>query len=140
MSSTSAPRPPGPPPTPATIRRVEGGSPTPTASSSEEERESLLRSALQSDAQQIANNLAQAQVDELRQTQALREKYAGRVFWFLVIWVAVAISFLALDALNLPAFDIEKQVMMTFLGGTTVAVVGLVLAVVKGLFPSPPKS
>jgi len=124
-----------------------------------EERETLFRAELgtkelQIDAQHIANRYAQAQVDDIRLTQELRDKYARRVFRLLICWVSVAISLLVLDALDppkafndtpwiaalVPAFDVEKQVMLTFLGGTTVAVVGLVLAVIKGLFPSPPKN
>ena len=99
-------------------------------------------------------DLIQARIDDLRLTQKLREKYAGRVHRLLIWWVSIAISLLVLDALDpptalndtpfvswvVPAFDIEKQVMLTFLGGTTIAVVGLVLAVVKGLFPPPPKN
>lgn len=94
-----------------------------------------------------------ALTEEIRQTQVLREKYAERVYRLLRWWVFVAIAVLVLDALDppavvkdipwihrlIPAFDIEKQIMLGFLGGTTVAVVGLVLAVVKGLFPSSPK-
>ena len=99
-------------------------------------------------------DLIQARIDDLRLAQKLREKYAGRVHRLLMWWVSIAISLLVLDALDpptalndtpfvnwvVPAFDIEKQVMLTFLGGTTIAVVGLVLAVVKGLFPPPPKN
>ena len=155
---------PGPPlhpprPTPASIRDAESPSALDSPSTPVEERESLFRAQLgirelQIDAQQIANRYAQAQVDEIRQTQELRDKYAGRVFRLLIWWVSIAITLLILDGLDppkvfndtpwiaalIPAFDIERQVMLTFLGGTTVAVVGLVLAVIKGLLPSPPKN
>ena len=94
-----------------------------------------------------------AQTERIRQTQELREKYAERVYRLLKWWVFAAIALLVLDALDppavikdspwihrlIPAFDIEKQIMLGFLGGTTVAVVGLVLAVVKGLFPGSSK-
>ena len=152
-------RPSSPRPTPASIRNVEWPSALDPSSSEVENRESRFRAELgandlQISAQEIANKYAQAQVDEIHQTQTLREKYARRVFWLLVCWVSIAITLLILDALDppevfnntpwiaslIPAFDIEKQVMLTFLGGTTVAVVGLVLAVIKGLFPSPTKN
>ena len=151
--------PPQPRPTPASIRNAEPPSAQGSSSSAVEERESQFRAEfgtkeLQIDAQHIANKYAQAQVDEIRKTQDLRDKYARRVSRLLICWVSVAISLLVLDALDppkafndrpwiaalIPAFDIEKQVMLTFLGGTTVAVVGLVLAVIKGLFPTPPKN
>ena len=95
-----------------------------------------------------------AQTEQIRDTGKLREKYAERVYTLLKWWVWGCLLLLVLDALDppsivsdtpciarfIPAFDVEKQVMLAFLGGTTVAVVGLVLAVVKGLFPDPPKN
>lgn len=95
-----------------------------------------------------------AQTEQIRDTGKLREKYAERVYTLLKWWVWVAVLLLVLNALDpppilsdtpwiarfIPAFDVEKQVMLAFLGSTTVAVVGLVLAVVKGLFSDPTKN
>ena len=103
--------------------------------------------------QKVQADQTRAETEQIRQTQKLREKYAERVYRLLKGWVCVAITLLVLDALNppaffkkitwidqlIPAFDIERQVMLGLLGGTTVAVVGLVLAVVKGLFPGSSK-
>lgn len=94
-----------------------------------------------------------AQTEQIRDTGKLREKYAERVYRLLKWWVWAAVLILVLDALDppsivsdtpwiarfIPTFNVEKQVMLAFLGGTTVAVVGLVLAVVKGLFPDSTK-
>ena len=40
----------------------------------------------------------------------------------------------------LPSFDVESSILLAVVGGTTVAVIGLVLAVIRGLFkdPDPP--
>ena len=109
--------------------------------------------ALQLERERAEADRIKAETGYLRQTQELREKYAGRVYRIVKWWVRAAIALLVLDAVDppqvlndtawiawLPAFDIEKQVMIAFLGGTTVAIVGLVLAVVKGLFPGSPKN
>lgn len=104
--------------------------------------------------QEALTDQTRAQTEQIRDTGKLREKYAERVYTLLKWWVWVAVSLLVLDALDppsivgdtlwiarsIPAFDVEKQVMLAFLGSTTVAVVGLVLAVVKGLFPNPTKN
>ena len=115
-------------------------------------REESLRQDL--DFQKALAEQKRAQTEEIRQTQELREKYAKRVYTLLKWWVFVAILLLVLDALDppalfkdipwidrlIPAFDIETKIMLAFLAGTTVAVVGLVLAVVKGLFPGSSKN
>lgn len=104
--------------------------------------------------QEAITDHTRAQTELIRDTGKLREIYAERVYTLLKWWVWVAVLLLVLDALDppsivsntpwiarfIPAFDVEKQVMLAFLGGTTVAVVGLVLAVVKGLFPNPTKN
>jgi hypothetical protein len=104
--------------------------------------------------QEAITDQTKAQTEQIRDTGKLRDKYAGRVYTLLKWWVWVAVLLLVLDALDppsiisdtpciarfIPAFDVEKQVMLAFLGSTTIAVVGLVLAVVKGLFPDPTKN
>lgn len=98
-----------------------------------------------------------AVTDNLRQTTELRRKYADISYRFLRWWVICVGILLVLDALDkppiceesatiypwlvglcqvVPSFDIEGKVMLGVVGGTTVAVIGLALAVVKGLFPT----
>ena len=95
--------------------------------------------------------------DDLRQTTELRREYADISYRFLRWWVICVGILLVLDALDkppiceesatiyprlvglcqvVPSFDIEGKVMLGVVGGTTVAVIGLALAVVKGLFPT----
>ncbi len=100
-----------------------------------------------------ASELEKAETAAVLQIIELREKYAKQAFKFLQQWVIVVGVFLFIDALHkppfcqeprgndcwlcmLPSFDIEGKVMLGVVGGTTVAVIGLALAVVKGLFPT----
>ena len=100
------------------------------------------------------SELQKAETAAVLQTIELRGTYARQAFQFLRQWVLVVGVFLFIDALHkppfcqetrgndcwlcmLPSFDIEGKVMLGVVGGTTVAVIGLALAVVKGLFPTP---
>ena len=114
-------------------------------------RDEFLRQDLE--LQKLLADQTRAQTEQLRQIRELREKYAERVYRLLRWWVIAAIALLILDSFHPPAasksspwifrlilsFEIDTPVMVAFLGSTTVAVVGLVLAVVRGLFPGPSK-
>ena len=114
-------------------------------------RDEFLRQDLE--LQKLLADQTRAQTEQLRQIRELREKYAERVYKLLWWWVIAAIALLILDSFQPPAvsknspwifrlilsFEIDTPVMVAFLGSTTVAVVGLVLAVVRGLFPGPSK-
>lgn len=102
-----------------------------------------------------------ALTEGIRQTHELRKRYSDRVFRFMVGWVVSVGSLVVLDGCEAPlvcadsvsnpdvveyaliwlcgvspAVEIEDSVMLAIVGSTTVSVLGLVLAVVKGLFPS----
>ena len=96
---------------------------------------------------------------DVKSNRNLRIKYAGRVYRFLKYWVSGAGLLVLIDAIqwpdcsifdpessmsllcrSLPSFDVESSILLAVVGGTTVAVIGLVLAVIRGLFkdPDPP--
>ena len=114
-------------------------------------RDEILRQDLE--LHRLLADQTRAQTEQLRQIRELREKYAERVYKLLRWWVIAAVALLILDSFNPPAaskdsawifrlvlsFEVDTPVMIAFLGSTTVAVIGLVLAVVKGLFPGPSK-
>lgn len=84
--------------------------------------------------------------EQIRRTGELREEYAKNVYNFMKYWIiAVGIlilvdSFEKFDACDRIEFDIETNVILAIVGGTTIAIIGLVLAVIKGLFPTYPNS
>ena len=121
----------------------------------QEERES------KADQDLAKSDKTRAQTEGIRETTKLRRKYARKVFRFMVWWVVCAALLLVLDAWEapsicedppgsansaeqgvlflcrvLPSLEIEESVMLAITGSTTVSALGLVLAVVKGLFPS----
>ena len=72
---------------------------------------------------------------ELEDLRGLRKKYASRVFGFMVAWTAVVAGLLILDGFSLWGFELDTTVLTTIIGGTTISVIGLVLAIIRGLFP-----
>lgn len=75
-------------------------------------------------------------VEELRDLRGLRERYAGRVYWFLVIWCLLLLTFLVFQGFSIGGFILSEATMVTLVGGTTASVIGLVGFIVRGLFGS----
>lgn len=100
------------------------------------------------------------QTEDIRKTRKLRQEYSRRVYLFLRNRILFVGILAVLDSVSgppicempvstldtfeliisylcrvLPKVDVEQPVMLAIVGATTVAVIGLVLAAVKGLFP-----
>ena len=85
----------------------------------------------------------------LRQTTNLQLKYASRTYTILTAWMSIALVVVVLDSIDPPpscqnfaciwvkAFSVDWRVMLGIVGSTTAAVIGLVIAVIKGLFQFP---
>lgn len=92
-----------------------------------------------------------ALIENLEQTTRLQGEYARRAYIFLKWWMISVGALLVLDAFQGPSFcekeygvgvvcdfipglDISDNVLIAVVSSTAVAVIGLVLAVIKGLF------
>ena len=92
-----------------------------------------------------------ALIENLEQTTRLQRRYARRAYTFLKWWMISVGALLVLDAFQRPSFcekeygvgvvcdfipglDISDNVLIAVVSSTAVAVIGLVLAVIKGLF------
>ena len=86
----------------------------------------------------LQNLIQELQAQSLRQILVLREKYSGRVFGYTVSWTVFCGLLLIADSIPIlnPYFNIDTNVMLGILTTTTVSVIGLVLTLIKGLFPS----
>ncbi len=99
----------------------------------------------------LNNNLLEQQVRLAILSQAERIKYGGKVFDFLIAWVAAVFVLIIADAISINrpestvpspslSFDIDSIVLSTIAGGTTVAAIGLVGFLIKGLYPQSTRS
>lgn len=92
-----------------------------------------------------------ALIENIEQTTRLQEEYAKRAYTFLKWWMISVGALLVLDAFRrppacekegmlgfvcdfMPGLDISDNVLIAVVSSTAVAVIGLVLAVIKGLF------
>lgn len=95
-----------------------------------------------------------ALIEHLEQTTRLQGEYARRAYTFLRWWMISVGALLVLDAFQrpsvcekgdergaicdfidfMPGLDISDSVLIAVVSSTAVAVIGLVLAVIKGLF------
>ncbi len=88
-----------------------------------------------SSAQIEINRLRKARRERIEENTKLRRQYAEKAYRFLVAWTFFAGAVFALSRFILPFFDVSDQVLMTLIGGTTIAVISVFHSVIKGLFP-----
>ncbi len=75
-------------------------------------------------------------LDFLKEIQA-RERFAYRLFWIVVGWITAVIAVVLLQGVLVRGnhlLDLHDNVLMAFIGGTTVNVLGLLAIVVRYLF------
>lgn len=85
----------------------------------------------------LENDRLRAEVQNLEQDRAERKKYAGRIFWLVTAWLAGMICVVVLQGLvRLNLVSLSDNVLIALVTTTTGGVVGLLVLVVKYLFPS----
>lgn len=78
--------------------------------------------------------LATEKISDAQSNRALRERLAGRVYWYLVGYSAGAFMLLVLHGAKYNGFALDKTVLALVVGSTAVSAIGLVGIVVRGLF------
>lgn len=73
------------------------------------------------------------EIKNLKSDRELREKYADKIIRFLEIYSAVVAVFVFLHGFGMK-FILPDEVLITLVGSTAVAAIGLVGFVAKGLF------
>ncbi len=74
------------------------------------------------------------EIEDLKSDRELREKYANRILRFLECYAAIVAIFLILNGFSFICFSLPDEVLITLVGSTAVAAIGLVGFVAKGLF------
>jgi hypothetical protein len=78
--------------------------------------------------------------EELKNIEAdriMKMWFARSVYWLVVGWMAIVVAMLFLSALN--CLNMSEKLLITIVTATTIKVMGLLLVVVRHLFPLPPK-
>lgn len=85
------------------------------------------------EASSLDDEMLREKIKNLRSDRQLREKYADRILAFLESYAVLVFVLVVLDAIW-PTFDIPENAVVTLVGSTAIAAIGLVGFVAKGLF------
>lgn len=83
----------------------------------------------------LDNAKRRAEIENLDQVRDERKKYASRVYWLVVVWLAVIGFILVLQGFGFREFNLSDNVVLMLIGTTTGSVVGIFLIVANYLFP-----
>ena len=75
-------------------------------------------------------------IADREQNRELRRQYANKVFYYLCSYSIFSGLILILQGFSFYNFNLHESVAITLVGSTAIAAIALVLAVIKGLFPT----
>jgi len=84
---------------------------------------------------QAYNDILREHRKNLEQNREERQKYAGRIYWMIVLWLVGLYVVLLLQGFTAWGFHLHRWVVITALGGTTSTVFGILWVVTDHLFP-----
>ena len=80
--------------------------------------------------------LEKQEIEDRKSNRELREKYANKMFRYMWIWSGIVLFILLCSGWQLFGFQLDKWVLVTLIGSTTVSVFAIVRAIIEGLFKS----
>ncbi len=78
--------------------------------------------------------LENQEIEDRKSNRQLREKYANKMFWYMCIWSVIVLLILVCSGLQCFDFQLDKWVLVTLIGSTTISVFSIVRAIIEGLF------
>ncbi len=81
--------------------------------------------------------LLEEKIKDIQSVRGLRETYATCILISLACYAVVVIVFLLLSGFSICGFKLPDMVLITLVGSTAVAAIGLVRIIAKGLFSQP---
>jgi len=82
----------------------------------------------------LDDQVRREEIENLRSDRALRKKYADRILQFLEVYALAVFVLLIADGAGSNSFDIPENAIITLVGSTAIAAIGLVGFIAKGLF------
>jgi hypothetical protein len=79
-----------------------------------------------------------ARLQSFKQDTEARDKYANRIFVLICVWLSAIFGLLVIDGFDVLGFQLETEVMITAITGTTLNVLGIFVIVARYLFPTKP--
>lgn len=87
-------------------------------------------------AESYTADLEKQEIEDRKSNRKLREKYANKMFCYMCIWSVFVFFILICTGFQRCDFQLDKWVLVTLIGGTTVSVFAIVRAIIEGLFKS----
>ncbi|MDQ6651771.1 MAG: hypothetical protein M3Y84_03405 [Acidobacteriota bacterium] len=94
------------------------------------------KKTLEVDKLRLENKKLTNKLEEAEDLHKVRKRYTNRLFWLIVFWLLVVITFIGLAGFHVKGFTMSNTVIVAFITSTTVSVLGLFLIPAKWLFPS----
>ena len=85
-------------------------------------------------AESYKEELKKQEIEDRKSNRKLREKYANRMFFYMWIWSAVVFLILIFSGFQWCYFQLDKWVLITLIGSTTISIFTIVRAIIEGLF------
>ena len=84
-------------------------------------------------------DLERQEIEDRKSNRELREKYAEKMFrymrmWFFFIVIAVILNGLDFGGLWEVSFQLDRWVLITLIGSTTVSILTIIRAIIEGIF------
>ena len=76
-------------------------------------------------------------IEDRKSNRELKEKYAEKMFQYMCIWsvfIVIVIILSGLGGLWKFSFQLDKWVLITLIGSTTVSIFAIVRAIIEGIF------
>ena len=70
----------------------------------------------------------------------MRKTYAGRILWYLHGYSVGVLILLFLAGFSVGGFSLSEEVLLTLVGSTALAAIGLVGFIARGLFQAAPQA
>ena len=75
--------------------------------------------------------LEKQDIEDRKSNRKMRQNYAEKMFWYMCVWSAVIFIILMF---NHCWFQLDRWVLMTLVGSTTINVFAIIRAIIKGIF------
>ena len=85
-----------------------------------------------------AEELEKQDVKDRESNRELRENYANKMFHYMCMWSLFIVIVIMLSGFNFSEwkfnFQLDRWVLMTLIGSTTVSIFAIIQAIIKGIF------
>ncbi len=80
--------------------------------------------------------LEKQEIADRESKRELREKYANKMFYYMCIWSFFIVITVIINGFGFFGFQLNKWVLVTLIGSTTISIFAIIRAIIEGIFKS----